>query len=131
MGVFNQDGKWLLKFKVDSVGCWQYYVFGLCWVNYKGCFGLMDFNGKKVKWLIKLCYISVDEFCGCKLGLLVVVIDDCWGVINSEGKVVVDCEYDVVKFFDDYSDYFDIKFIKNDVVSYVDVFGVVCFIEEM
>jgi len=131
MGVLNQDGKWLLKSKVDSVGRWQYYAPGLRWVNHKGRFGLMDFNGKKAKWLIKPRYTSVDEFRGRKLGLSVVAIDDRWGVINSEGKVVVDCEYDAVKLLDDYSDYPDIKLTKNDAVSYVDAFGAARPTEEM
>ena len=131
MGVLNQEGKWLLKSKVDSVGRWQYYAPGLRWVNHKGRFGLMDFNGKKAKWLIKPRYTSVDEFRGRKLVLSVVAIDDRWGVINSEGKVVVGCEYDAVKLLDDYSDYPDIKLTKNDVVSYVDAFGAARPTEEM
>lgn len=131
MGLINPAGKWLLKPKVDSISKWQYHAPALRWVKRKGKFGLMDLSGKKAKWLIKPRFTEVGTFAGRKLALAPVSIGDLWGVVNNKGDVVVECTYHSATLLDDYSDYPDIKLMKDEVVSYVDAFGEPRDTEEM
>lgn len=131
MGILNQSGNWLLKPKADSIVRWGYRTPSLRWVQSKGKFGLLDISKKKAKWLIKPQFTEVDDFVGRKLSLAPVAIGDLWGVVNNEGDIVAECIYHSVTILDEYSDYPDIKLVKDEVVSYLDAFGAPRDTEEM
>lgn len=122
-GLLNADGSWLAKAKLDSIGREEYYAKNTHWAVRKGKLGLLSTKTKKAKWLVKPKFTAVTEFHGRKVALAAVAINDRWGVINSDGKLITPCIHDAAKLLDDYSDYPDIKLTLNGEDRYVDAFG--------
>ncbi|WP_020536649.1 WG repeat-containing protein [Lewinella cohaerens] len=130
-GLLKTDGAWLAKPKLDSIGRMQYYAKNNHWALRKGKFGLLHTEGAKAKWLAKPKFTAVTDFDGRKVALAAVAINDRWGVINGEGKLIAPCIYDKVKLLDDYSDYPDYKLTLNGEDRYIDAFGEALPFEEM
>lgn len=122
-GLINADGSWLAKPKLDSIGWEEYYAKNTHWAVSKGKLGLLSTKAKKAKWLAKPKFAAVSRFYGKKVALAPVAINNRWGVINSEGKLITPCIYDAAKLMDEYSDYPDIKLTLNGEDRYVDAFG--------
>ena len=130
-GLLNADGSWLAKPKLDSIGRMEYYAKNTHWAVRKGKFGLLSTKAKKTKWLAKPKFTAVTEFDGRKVALAAVAINDRWGVINGEGKLIAPCIYDKVKLLDDYSDYPDYKLTLDGEDRYIDAFGEALPLAEM
>lgn len=130
-GLLNADGSWLAKPKLDSIGRMEYYAKNTHWALRKGKFGLLSTKAKKAKWLAKPKFTAVTEFDGRKVALAAVAVNDRWGVINAEGKLIAPCIYDKVKLLDDYSDYPDYKLTLNGEDRYIDAFGEALPLEKM
>lgn len=124
-GLLNGYGKWIVKPKMDSIVRTKVINFPhLHWVVRDGKFGLLTTEGKKGKWLVKPTFTTVGEDDGRKLALIPVAIGEQWGVLNSSGEMVAECEYDEVKILGSWEDYPDIKLTQNGTVTYLDAFGV-------
>ncbi|MCB0636009.1 MAG: WG repeat-containing protein [Lewinella sp.] len=122
-GLLRRDGEWAFRPLADSIGYPQQAMPQLHWATLDDRYGLVTTAGQPEAWLIHPQFTEVNDFEGNKISLAVVATAEGRGVVNQEGEFVAPCIYDEVIIVDRFSDYPNLRLIKDGEVTYLDAHG--------